>query len=197
MLGSLFGPTGLTLQDIAATGPQVTELFSGSRDGPAVSHAGRPDFVQPVLTVWDVELPSGAHGLLAGWAVDPDGDTPRHEQTLLSIRPDSFDRDEDLVATRMALPALDGLPAADVLVLAGPAGAVRAEVLDAAGAVLASTDLVLGLGVVPTPVGAVTVRVSAGDGGVRASATVEQDRDRTAFGDHGPDTPPVLTAVTG
>jgi hypothetical protein len=195
LLGSLFGPTGLTLQDIAASGPQITELYSGDRTGPASPQTERR-YVQPVLTLWDIKLPSGAHGLLAGWATVTTEDSHTHQQTLLALRPDTFDPALDLVATRMALPAAGGAPAEDVLILSGPHQATQAEILDSAGTVLRTVDLLSGAGVVPTPDGAATVRMIGSDGRRVAEGAIEASIAPSAFGDYGDSPLTLLAAIT-
>lgn len=195
MLSSLLGPTGLTLQDIATSGPQITELYSGDRTGPADPDDLDRTYIQPVLTIWDVELPSGAHGLLAGWATVTNEDARTHQQTLLSIRPDTFDAARDLLATPMALPAAGGRPAEDVLVLAGPTDATRAEILDSSGAVLLTTDLADGAGAVPAPTGAASVRMTGPDQEKVAEGTLDTGVDRATFGDYGDSSPTWLETV--
>ncbi len=195
MLGSLLGPTGLTLRDIATSGSQITELYSGDRFGPATPDDLDRAHVQPVLTIWDIELPSGAHGLLAGWATVTDEDARTHQQTLLRIRPATFDAARDLVATPMRLPAAAGRPAEDVLVLAGPPDATRAEILDSSGAVLLTTDLSTGAGAVPTPAGAAAVRMTGQDRRQVARGVIDTGVDRATFGDYGDNIPTWLTTI--
>lgn len=179
MLASVLGPTGLTLQDIDPSGPQISEIFSGTRDGalpdpftgdPADVEAGQAPVVEPSIAVWDVRLPSGAQAVLAGWAVveDPEaGQVPAAEQTLLTLRGPDFDPASDLVATRMDLPAADGRPAETVVVVAGDPAGATARLLDGTGAEVARVPLREGTGVAPDPTGSVDrVEVLDGDGDV-------------------------------
>jgi len=181
MLASVLGPTGLTLQDIDDNGPQITEIFSGTRDGnlpdpfsgdAADEQASQAPIVDPSIAIWDVRLPSGAHAVIAGWAVVEDPATAQgsdHQQTLLTTRGPDFDPAVDLIANRMDLPAADGRPAESVVVIAGDPAGATARLLDASGNEVGRAPLRDGTAVTPDPDSTVA-RVETLD---RAGATLQ------------------------
>lgn len=182
MLDSALGPTGLTLRDLSPVGPPITELFSGDRNGPATRDRR---YRQPTITIWSIKMPSGSYVVVGGWsAIDAD-DVVTYEQTLLSIRFEGDDPALGVVANRMQLPAYDGAPASDVLVISGPVNGVRAEIQNTAGEVLNAVDLTDGAAVVPSPAGAEVVRV-ADDAGMVTQGLLSDNQypDTTVgFGD--------------
>lgn len=198
MLASVLGPTGLTLQTIDSDGPQITSIYSGTRDGgmpdqafgdPAEVATAQEPVVGPSIAIWDVRLPSGVHAVMAGWSLLGDQEPrpePAEQQTLLTLRGPDFDPTADLVATRMDLPAADGRPAETLVVVAGDPDGATVRLMDAAGEEVGRTTMRQGTATVPDP-GRVadTVQVLDADGVV-----LQSDRLSSGIAHLAPDSAP-------
>lgn len=159
LLRAALGPTALTLTDL---GPApVVELFAGDRMGPRNGRTPTP----PEIVIWSVRLPSGAHVVVGGWFAFRSDGSGQYAATFATARINDEDPLEDVLATRMQLPAFDDEPASDVLVIVGPVDGERASVTATVGT--GPVTLVDGAAVIPFPAGAESVRVFDATGDVR------------------------------
>lgn len=174
LLTLAIGPTGLTLQTIPPEGSQITELFSGDLTGPAAADPVEPAPGSPRLTVWSIDVPTGAVVVVGGWwRYDTTGRLD-YAATLLTVA--TAEPAGTTVTNRMRIPASQGLPASDYLVIAGPENAVRATVTSSGGAV--EVPLTTGAAVIPTPPGPGGIRLFTADG-TALPATLSDSQDLT------------------
>lgn len=180
-LATALSPFGLSLADLPArNASELVQLFQGSA-------RGTDTISEPLVTVYGVELPSGARVLVGGWTAavgdtTPEGLQPDQGVSFLGVRPADADVATDVVALEM--PVSDRGGTTDTLVVVGPVTASLARVFDTDGQVLTEVALQSGTTSMPTPRGASSVQVLRADGSTAGTSPVLTD-DSATWGDAG------------
>lgn len=170
-------PFGLDLDDLASEdGAELTTVFQGSTNGPLTPGE------TPVVSIYSIQMPSGARVLVGGWTnapgdTTPEGQRPDQGVPYLDVRPADASVGQDVVAARMTV-------GTDVLVISAPTTADTAIVLDGRGAELTRLSLVDGMTSMAFPSGATAVQIVGQDGRTGQPQPISQGQSAT-WGDYG------------